>query len=70
MLLEDEKIVVSLRAASTYLCRSRNMGAVLSTGLHHPRVGAGPRQRTLTVSLSSTCGDVMATINGKIEIFF
>ena len=62
VLLEDEKVVVTLRSASQMYKSASN---ALSGVVHHPRCGAGHKHRTLSVSLNTTCGEIMSRISGE-----
>jgi len=63
VLLEDERVLVCVTAKQPmYKVQG---GAGVAGRLQHPKLGIGHGRRCLSMSVHSTCGDVLAKVSGE-----
>lgn len=64
MLLEDERVLVCV--ASKQPMYKGQGGASVAGRLQHPKLGVGHGHRCLSMSIHSTCADVLAKVSGEL----
>ena len=64
VLLEDERVLVCV-TSKTPMYKGHS-GAGVAGRLQHPKLGVGHAHRCLSVSVHSTCGDVLAKVSGEL----
>ena len=64
VLLEDERVLVCV-TSKTPMYKGQS-GAGVAGRLQHPKLGVGHGHRCLSVSVHSTCGDVLAKVSGEL----
>lgn len=64
VLLEDERVLVCVTSSSP-MYKGIPGGAGVASRLQHPKLGVGHAHRCLSVSVHSTCGDVLAKVSGE-----
>jgi len=65
VLLEDERVLVCVSCNSP-MYKGIQGGAGVAGRLQHPKLGVGHAHRCLSVSVHSTCGDVLAKVSGEL----
>ena len=63
VLLEDERVLVCVTAKEP-MYKGQD-GAGMAGRLQHPKLGVGHGHRCLSISVHSTCGDVLAKVSGE-----
>jgi len=63
VLLEDERVLVCVTAKQPMY--KGHGGAGVAGRLQHPKLGVGHAHRCLSISVHSTCGDVLAKVSGE-----
>jgi len=67
VLLEDERVLVCVTAKQPmYKVQG---GAGVAGRLQHPQLGIGHGHRCLSMSVHSTCGDVLAKVSGELFVY-
>jgi len=63
VLLEDERVLVCV--SSKHPMYKGPSGVGVAGRLQHPQLGVGHSHRCLSLSVHSTCGDVLAKVSGE-----
>jgi len=66
VLLEDERVLVCVTSRTPMYKAQGGVG--MAGRLQHPKLGVGHGHRCLSVSVHSTCADVLAKVSGKFVV--
>jgi len=69
VLLEDERVLVCVTAKQPMYKGQQCGGASATSRLQHPKLGVGHGHCCLSLSVHSTCGDLLTKVSGELAFF-
>lgn len=69
VLLEDERVLVCVTAKQPMYKVTGGAGVAGGGRLQHPKLGIGHGHRCMSMSVHSTCGDVLAKVSGELFVY-